>query len=402
MMRFNRALLIPVLVLSSAACSSEEEGGPGPLPGGAEQAGTGNTAGAGGVTPGAGGAAAGTGGRGSGGSTIAFGGAQSSGGASEPGAGGSCASENARAKVEPVYLAFAFDVSGSMGEGDYPWHDRTLKWDPVVAATKAFFQDAPSQGLHASMTFFPAAEHKCEDATYRTPNVPMTPLPSTEFGRVLDERGSQTWRGGTPTAQVLRGVIDFVQEHRLTTPGRYAIVLVTDGHPQDCEDNQIEDVVSEARAIAADIPTYVVGVKNPPIDDAPDTVSSLTDIALAGGTERAYIIDTGNPAQTTADFRATIDAIRGAAVSCDVAIPTPPDGRVFDKEKVAVTYRSGGASNALTYDPACTGAASWQYDDSSNPTQIRLCPATCGTLQNDASAELFVEFTCETRIVIPR
>ena len=48
----------------------------------------------------------------------------------------SCASAHAEAELLPVYLAFAFDVSGSMGKGDKPWHDRTLKWDPVVAAIR--------------------------------------------------------------------------------------------------------------------------------------------------------------------------------------------------------------------------------------------------------------------------
>jgi hypothetical protein len=39
-----------------------------------------------------------------------------------------------------VHLAFAFDVSGSMGQGDEPWHDRTLKWDPDIRGDQGIFR----------------------------------------------------------------------------------------------------------------------------------------------------------------------------------------------------------------------------------------------------------------------
>jgi hypothetical protein len=59
----------------------------------------------------------------------------------DTGDGDVCATVTATATLEPVFLAFAFDVSGSMGKGDHPWHDATLKWDPVVAATRGVFED---------------------------------------------------------------------------------------------------------------------------------------------------------------------------------------------------------------------------------------------------------------------
>ncbi|HEY8942983.1 MAG TPA: VWA domain-containing protein, partial [Polyangiaceae bacterium] len=74
----------------------------------------------------------------------------------------------------------------------------------------------------------------------------------------------------------------------------------------------------------------------------------------------------------------------------------------FDKEKVAVTFKGAATQTPLTYDATCAGANTWHYDDVVNPTLIRLCPSTCQQLQNEASAALNVEFTCEPRIVIPR
>lgn len=315
--------------------------------------------------------------------------------------GGACASQSAKAEVLPVYLAFAFDVSGSMGQGDQPWHDRSLKWDPVTAATKAFFTDPASAGLSASVTFFPAASNKCTDAAYMNPDVPMTPLPSPAHGAAIDVIGAQTWRGGTPTLNVMHGVIANVQQAAMTTPGRYVIVLVTDGYPQGCTDNEIVSVANVVAAVAATIPTYVIGVANPPITGAPDTVTNLTQVAVAGGTDHAYIIDTGNPTQTASTFKATIDSIRGAAISCDAQIPPAPTGSTFDKQKVAVTYSSNGTMNPLTYDATCMMPNSWHYDDAANPQHVVLCPNTCGTIQADPNGALSVEFSCKTQIQVP-
>lgn len=66
-----------------------------------------------------------------------------------------CASADTPASLSKVVLAFVFDVSASMGSEYEPFHSRALKWDPVVAATKAFFSDPASKGLSATLTFFP-------------------------------------------------------------------------------------------------------------------------------------------------------------------------------------------------------------------------------------------------------
>jgi hypothetical protein len=309
-----------------------------------------------------------------------------------------CDTVSTGASLEPVYLVFAFDVSGSMGEGDYEWHDRTLKWDPVVTATKAFFEDPASMGFEASLTVFPDGEdedERCDDATYAMPDVAMTALPSPTFGVTLDTIGAAEWRGGTPTLHVVRGTLGQIEQTRATNPGHYALVLVTDGYPQGCDDNAIASVVSEVQAAAATTPTYVIGVANPPIDGAPDTVTDLADIAQAGGTTDAFIIDTGNPTDTVSRFRAVIDQIRDQALSCTIAIPTPPGGRVFDKNRVEVVYQSGTATTPLAYDPLCAMPSAWHYDDPANPTSIELCEATCTTVQADATAGLQVNFACE-------
>lgn len=319
--------------------------------------------------------------------------------------GQACATAASAAELEPVYLAFAFDVSGSMGKGDEPWHDKSLKWDPVVLATRGFFEDDASAGLTASLTFFPEdgdEDERCVQEAYAEPDVSMTALPSPAFGDAIDaiEPASEgDWRGGTPTAWVMRGTRAFALDHRQDHPGRYAIVLVTDGYPQSCDDadDTIEAVVAEVELARADeIATYVVGVENPPLPDAPDTLSDLHEIAAAGNTGQAFLIDTGDPARTSEAFKQAIDEIRATSISCALAIPEPPDGQTFDKEKVAVRYASGGAqATSFTYDDSCATASAWHYDDPADPRQIVLCESTCELVQSDPEASFEVEFACE-------
>jgi hypothetical protein len=410
--RFVQALSLALSMLAACGQSRENSADRGVTPSVAAGGTTGGTQSSGGTT----GGTASTGGAGAGatGGTqlVSLGGTTASAGesAGDTGDGDVCATVSANAELTPVFLAFAFDVSGSMGKGDHPWHDATLKWDPVVAATRGFFEDPASAGLTASLTAFPidaGEDDRCDPASYAEPDVDMTALPSTKFGEALDGIRAEDWRGGTPTLAAVGGVLESVDAYRAEHPGHYVLVLVTDGYPQDCEDDSIESVEEAVRAVASDVPTYVIGVKNPPLTDsdgnmAPDTVSNLSGVAEAGGTGAAFIIDTGDPAQTTAAFKAAVDQIRGVAVACNLDVPEPPDGRAFEKDHVVVSYTSGKAKTELTYDPDCAGDGGWHYDELAAPTQVVLCPSTCATVQADAKASLAVGFTCQPVLELPR
>lgn len=386
-------------LLGGAACSSAPQSSDAPsvrTTTAATSTGLGNTTTTAGLGQGGSGALPGTSGLGIGGF--------------DPGTAGSgvletCATETSTANLEPVYLAFGFDRSGSMGKGDKDWHDQSLKWDPVATATSAFFADPASTGLSAALKFFPDSDEedeRCDPDRYASPEIPMTPLPSDDFEPALNAIPEEDWIGGTPTLAVLSGLITYVETERALRPGRYAIVLVTDGYPQDCDDSSIESVAELAASVADTIPTYVIGVANPPFDDAPDTVTNLAAVAEAGATGQAFLIDTGDPTQTSEDFRAAIDEIRGAAISCDVAIPEPPADRVFDERAVEVTYTTGsGSLTSLRYDPACDGLA-WHYDDPETPSRIVLCPDACQAVQAEAAATLAVNFACEPLFEIPK
>lgn len=312
-----------------------------------------------------------------------------------------CTADLAGTELQPVYLAFAFDVSGSMGKLDDPWHDPTLKWEPVVAATKAFFADPSSVGFEASLTFFPAEDDRCDEASYDPPVVPMMALPSPLFGEAIDEVTPETsddWRGGTPTLAVTEATLSQLQESVALRPGaQHVFVLVSDGYPQGCDDeaDDIENTVDAVTAARGDILTFVIGVQNPP--GGPDAVTNLQAIAEAGGTGQAFIVETGSAEATATSFKAAVEAIRATVASCWLEIPTPPTGATFDPAKVNVNIDG----SALGYDPTCEIAGSWRYDDPDAPAVVELCPDTCEQVQRSPTQNLEIAFGCDTQPAIP-
>lgn len=346
-------------------------------------------------------------------------------GASTTGGDQPCAASDTPTKLQGVVLTFVFDVSASMGNGQFPYFSRELKWDPVVAATKAFFEDPTSKGLSATLTFFPnelapiasaammgptSMGAECVAADYATPDVPLTVLPSPAFSTAIDAvtpLDADSWRLGTPTLPALEGAIQGVQAMQAADPGtRYVIVLVTDGMPALCpgpDGESVQAVADAAAAVADTIPTYVIGVNNPVTEEEPnppDTVTDLNTVAVAGGTDAAYIVDTTNPANTAAQLTDIIDTIREFSFTCSLPIPEPTGGEEFDPNEVNVAYTSPSLGDVpFTYDPACTVDNGWHYDDAANPTSIQICTNVCDAIRvQQDEGQLSIELGCVTRI----
>jgi hypothetical protein len=305
----------------------------------------------------------------------------------------------------PVRLAFVFDVSASMGQLDNPYHDPELKWEPVVASTKAFFADPESAGISASLTFFPIDaddDERCDSASYEKPDVPVTALPSDAFAQAIDDitpHSKDEWRSGTPTLAAVGATLDLARAQSKANPGdRHAVVLVSDGYPQGCDDDDIDSVASAVAKALPDIETYVIGVSNPP--GGPDTVSNLNAVAQAGGTDHAYLVETGDPERTKSAFLDAVRAIRTGTLSCAFQIPEPPAGESFDRGRANVSDSNGVSAADFVYDPDCKSAQAWRYDDPDAPTHIVLCDETCAAVRRDAKAVLRVEFGCARREVV--
>lgn len=348
--------------------------------------------------------------------------------------GQECAGVDTPAELENVVLLFVFDVSASMGSEVEPYYSRSLKWDPVVQATKAFFTDPESAGVSATLTFFPndlapiadsntlggggggfggGAGPECDAAGYSTPDVPLTALPSDAFGAAIDvvtPPDDNSWLLGTPTLAALQGTFDYVDYLRAQSPNSsYNIVLVTDGMPAlcDAQSDSVNTVANAVAGVADETPTYVIGVENPVTTDEPnppDSVSDLNQVAQAGGTGfDAFLIDTTDPVKTATDLKAVIDTIRESSFSCTIAIPAPPDGETFDQNKVNVQFTSATGDVPYEYDQDCAGASGWAYDDVNNPTAIEICPSVCDNLRATLPAdggELSVQLGCEQRTIL--
>jgi len=305
-----------------------------------------------------------------------------------------CANVKAEAKLTPVNMVVMYDQSGSMGDTtESPFFDPTKRWIPVGDAMKAFFTDPASAGMRASLSFFADAANSCNVASYSTAEVPLTALPSSTLSATIDAHAP---KGDTPTRAAMQGAIAQAQAVLASHPGeKTVIVLVTDGEPYGCGINnatqsnaEVGNVVNDVSAVAATIPTYVVGVG--------PSVSNLDAVATAGGTAALHV-SVGTPATTTAELVTAMGKIRGQLASCDFAIPAPPDGRTLDLDKVFVVRTpSGKAPETMPYDQSCTSPG-WRYDDPKKPAKVILCDATCNVVKTDPGGKIDVHFACVSR-----
>ena len=295
-------------------------------------------------------------------------------------AGATCVASAVTSKLTPVRLAFIFDKSGSMGQNG--------KWQAVTSALKDFFADANDVGVSASLQYFPLDSDECNEQTYKTPEVMMRALP--EPGAFASSMQSHDPNGGTPTLPALRGAISYAAAENAQHPAEKTfVVLVTDGEPNDCN-STVDNVSAEAASgVAKGVSTYVIGVG--------DSLANLDRIADGGGTKKAILVSTSNPAQAKDDFAKALQAVRGQAM-CELGIPDPGNGKTLDYATVNVDFTpQGGAEVLLAYDKDCTSGSGWHYDDPTKPTKIRLCPSSCSAIQKASGGKVEVEVGCATR-----
>lgn len=240
----------------------------------------------------------------------------------------------------------------------------------------------------------------CADANYATPVVPFTPLPAAAIpiGTALANKKPF---GGTPTSAALANAETQAYSHANANAGHtVAIVLVTDGLPTQC--NADIDAIAAVAKVGADakppIRTFVIGVFS--AAEAANAQSNLDKIAAGGGTNKAFIVGVGG--NTTKDFVAAMNEVRGKALPCDYRLPQP-DGGIPDYGKVNVRHTS--PAGAKTVYPnvknaaGCASGGGWYFDTEptggATPGKIILCPATC-TEANSAGGQVDVVLGCQT------
>jgi hypothetical protein len=118
-------------------------------------------------------------------------------------------------------------------------------------------------------------------------------------------------------------------------------------------------------------------------------------------------IDVSSGAQA---FITALQSIRtavsvGTKLECEWAIPEPPKGQDFNKEKVNLTFTpKGGAPTDFGYvdsAAACANSSNaWYFDNKDDPKRILACPTTCEMLKASSGAQMDVKFGCERKPAI--
>jgi hypothetical protein len=252
-------------------------------------------------------------------------------------------------------------------------------------------------------TSFCASGDSCTAADYSTPAVPIAPLPGSASAITASLAGREP-QGNTPTSAALQGAIDGAGSFATGHAGHTVVaVLATDGIPDECTPSTVAGVAQIAAtglAATPSIKTFVIGVFTP--NDATTGAAAVNQIAASGGTGQAFVINTTSNVEQ--QFVTALNAIRGASLPCDYAIPQP-DGGTPDFGKLNVEYTAGsGAQATIPYvgtaascNPTTGG---WYYDaDPSQggvPTKILLCGASCTAIKGDAQGRIDIVLGCAT------
>jgi hypothetical protein len=160
----------------------------------------------------------------------------------------------------------------------------------------------------------------------------------------------------------------------------------------------LEDAIQAATACRTGGPpikTYVLGVG--------PSLQNLQQIAEAGGTEKAYLVEGGNVSE---QVLAALDKIRlAASIRCELQIPAPPSGKALDFNFVNLLYTDAKGQRTALFNAGdsagCGAVGGWFYDDPARPQKILLCESTCNIVKYDIGGELDYAIGCKTILPPP-
>jgi hypothetical protein len=139
------------------------------------------------------------------------------------------------------------------------------------------------------------------------------------------------------------------------------------------------------------IPTYVLGIGL--------ALDNLNEIAAAGGTDAAYLVD----GERDSVLEALSQIRSAAAIPCDMQIPPVPEGETLNTREVNLGICDASGQVITTYyvdtPEQCGDEGGWYYDNPGNPDRIILCDATCETV-SVPGARLYYSIGCQTQSIV--
>jgi hypothetical protein len=324
--------------------------------------------------------------------------------------------------LTPVAIFIMQDRSSSTVTGTPPPASMD-SWKNSMAAVTAFTEDPLSTGLDVGLGVFPPMSGGNGDCMAGTdcgmPVVPISALPANA-PKIASAYQAATPTSFpllyTPTECALRGMINTCLQFMSASPSgeKCVAVLVTDGTPTQCDQNEtnLEAIIADGKTKGVE--TYTLGL--PGSDQA-----TLDAYAMAGGTTASIDVKGGPQAFVTAlngirgkithqdMHRVTMTKIIETPLRCQWKIPPqqanqPP----LDPTKVNVLFTPPNqpgqqfghvacAATCSATDPPATCPANgqaWYYDNEMTPTEVFLCPSTCNAIKNVQDATVDLQFHC--------
>jgi hypothetical protein len=306
----------------------------------------------------------------------------------------SCAKATQAPATLPLDIYIAIDKSGSMLDNN--------KWGNVKNAFFNFFNspDNQSSKISASLRFWPDGNcntDTCDVNGCAQPQVPLGPLSDAAHVQALENLyNSKSPGGNTPMFPALAGAAKWTEANAAQGEGAKAtvIVFVTDGQPHGCDEN-INDIAANAADAykKAKVETFAVGLVG-------SNESDMTAIAVAGNTQKPFLIGNGN---AEAELSAALKEIQKTTLACVFAMPEASGPDPIDPSLVNLTYTPGGGKSETIgqvkskADCDAAGGQGWYYDDPAKPKIIQLCPGLCSEVQKDDAGKIEVVLGCASQ-----
>jgi hypothetical protein len=296
--------------------------------------------------------------------------------------------------IKKVSMYIMFDRSLSMGGAALP-----NRWTPATKALKSFFQDPGSAGLGVALRFWPqdlpgapCTDPVCQPAGGGgcvTPLVPLGTLTAdaapmdAQENALVNAVNATPPAGGTPMSMALDGAETWAINRKMAFPEEEVVVLfVTDGLPTDCDTTNLGIIGLASNAYQNfGIRTHAIGI-------ADANATQVDQIAQAGGGASFFMLEGATVEQ---NLLAAMLAIRGDAIPCDLSVPTSGSGpvQVVHVDSMGMSMPLAEVASAA----ACGAGQGWYYHPT-DPTLLKLCPATCTLVRNDPGAEILVSSAC--------